>query len=105
MQILSDLLTQTMAEQSAMARAAAATASLLKGDLLNTVSSLSQSALGRLTTQLVEDGYKDLLLADVLVDLTACLRHAASNPKTLFKVFQYTTPPNTANTTELASSR
>ena len=105
MQILSDLLTQTTAEPSAMAKAAAATASLLKGSLLNTMSYLSQSALGRLTTQLVEDGYKDLLLADVLGDLTACLRHTASNPKTFFKVFRYSTPPNVTNATEMPPSR
>ena len=107
MQLLSDLLTQTRAEQSTMAKAAAATASLLKGSLLNTMSYLSQSALGRLTTQLVEDGYKDQL-ATVLGDFTGCLRRASANPKTFFRVHRYstpTTPTDTVNTTAPEPSR
>ena len=96
--MLSDLLTQTTAEQSALAKAAISTALLLKGNLLNTMSYLGQPALGRLTTQLVEDGYKDLLV-DVLGDFTECLRCAAANPKTFFKISRYsTTSPDTTNT-------
>ena len=61
MQELSALLTQTLAEQSTMAKAAAATASLLQGNLLNTMSYLSVATMDRLSTQLVEDGYGSLL--------------------------------------------
>ena len=60
-QELSALLTQTLAAQSTMAKAAAATASLLQGNLLNTRASLSVAAIDRLSTQLVEDGYGSLL--------------------------------------------
>ena len=87
MQMLSDLLAQTLAVQSTMAKTAAATVSLLQSNLLSdTMSSLSQS------TQLIQDGHTDLL-ATVLGNFTACLRRAASQPKTFFKVFRYSTPP------------
>ena len=107
MQLLSDLLTQTRAEQSTMAKAAAATASLLQGNLLNTMTSLSQTAFGRLTTQLIEDGYEGQL-ATVLGDFTGCLRRASANPKTFFRVHRYstpTTPTDTVNTTAPEPSR
>ena len=97
LQVLSDLLAQTLAVQSTVAKTAAATASLLQSNLLDTMSSLSQSTLDRLTTQLIEDGYTDMLVT-VLGNFTACLRHAAANPKTFFKVFRYSTPPD-ANAT------
>ena len=44
-----------------MARMAAATASLLQGNLLNTMASLGVYVMDRLTTKLVEDGYGDQL--------------------------------------------
>ena len=92
MQVLSELLAQTLAQQSIMARTAAATALLLQGNLLNTMSSLPQSAFDSLTAQLAADGYTDLL-ATVLETFTTCLRHAASNPKTSFAIFRYSSPP------------
>ena len=103
MQVLSELLTQTLAQQSIIAKTAAATALLLQGNLLNTISPLPQSPLDSLTTQLAADGYTDLL-ATVLGNFTECLRRAASNPKTTFAVFRYSSPPTDDDTTTAPAS-
>ena len=59
--MLSNLLAETLAAQSTEARAIAAVAALLQGNLLTTFSSLSLTDLATLSTQLIAQGYGGLM--------------------------------------------
>ena len=65
----------------------------IKGNLLATFSLLGSSTTSQLTTQLVEQGYGNIL-ATVLHNYTSCLQSAAAYPKMHFNVSRYSVHNN-----------